>query len=69
MSKSKNKAEDKTLKVTLRRSLASRMEKHRRVARTLGLRKLNQTVVVPDIPSTRGMINKISYLLEVEETE
>ncbi|MFZ0544790.1 MAG: 50S ribosomal protein L30 [Candidatus Promineifilaceae bacterium] len=37
--------------------------------RALGLRKLNQTVEQDDTPVIRGMINKVSHLLAVEEVE
>ncbi len=65
-----NKAQDsmsKTLKITLRRSLIARPEKHRKVVRSLGLRKLNSTVALQDTPAVRGMIEKVSHLLEVED--
>ncbi|MEB3286086.1 MAG: 50S ribosomal protein L30 [Vampirovibrionales bacterium] len=55
----------KTLSVTLTRSLLGRPEKHRRVAKALGLTKLNRTVAHADTPIIRGMINKISHLLTV----
>lgn len=54
------------LKITLTRSLLGRPEKHRRVARALGLTKSQRTVVQYDTPIIRGMINKISHLLTVE---
>ncbi len=55
------------LKITLKRSLIGRPEKHRVVVRTLGLRKVNQTVVHNDTPAIRGMINKVTHLLAVTE--
>jgi len=57
----------KRLRITLKRSLIGRPEKHRRIVRALGLRRLNQTVVHNDTPSIRGMIKKTSHLLEVVE--
>jgi len=57
----------KTLSITLRKSMIGRPEKHRRVVRSLGLRKLNKTVVLKDTPAVRGMIRKVSHMLEVEE--
>ena len=59
-------SEQKTIKVTLVKSLIGRIEGQRACARGLGLRKLNQTVEVIDTPENRGMINKISYLLKCE---
>ena len=56
----------KTLKVTLVRSLIGTMRTHRATVRGLGLRRINHTVEVIDTPATRGMINKISYLLKCE---
>lgn len=60
-------AETGKLKVTLVRSLNGRVEKHRACVAGLGLRRMNHTVTVEDTPSIRGMINKVSYLLKVEE--
>jgi len=57
----------KKLRITLKRSLIGRPEKHRRIIRALGLRKVNQTVVHNDTPSIRGMIKKTAHLLEVVE--
>ena len=55
------------LKITLRKSVVGRPEKHRRTVESLGLRKLNRTVVLKDTPCVRGMIRKVPHLLEVEE--
>ena len=55
------------LQVTLRRSMHGRAKGHRECVRGLGLRRMHQTVEVEDTPCTRGMINKVSYLLRVEE--
>jgi large subunit ribosomal protein L30 len=57
----------KILKITLKKSLIGRPEKHRRVVRSLGLRKLNKTVVLAETPTIRGMVQKVSHLLDVEE--
>ena len=62
----KKKASNKTLKVTLLGSIHGRLASHQACARGLGLRRRHQTVEVEDTPCTRGMINKIHYLLEVE---
>jgi len=56
----------KKLKVTLIRSPAGQMAKHRETVRGLGLRKMHHTVEVQDTPAVRGMINKVRYLLAVE---
>lgn len=55
------------LEITLVKSLIGRKPNHIVIANTLGLRKLNKTVVLPNNPSVRGMINKINYLLNVRE--
>ena len=57
----------KKLRITLRKSMIGRPEKHRRVVHSLGLKKLNKTVVLKDTPAVRGMIRKVSHMLEVEE--
>ncbi|EKD45555.1 MAG: 50S ribosomal protein L30 [uncultured bacterium] len=57
----------KQLKVTLTRSAIGCKPQHKACVATLGLRKLQQTVVIADNPCTRGMINKVGYLLSVEE--
>ncbi|GAB4292419.1 50S ribosomal protein L30 [Sulfurivermis fontis] len=59
-------AQKNTLKVTLVRSLNGRLAAHKACAAGLGLRRMNQTVEVEDTPCTRGMINKVSYLVKVE---
>ena len=56
------------LAITLKKSPIRCQGKHRVTVKSLGLNKLNQTVVHDDSPAIRGMINKVSYLLQVEET-
>jgi large subunit ribosomal protein L30 len=55
------------LEITLRRSLIGTPDKLRRVAKGMGLAKMNRTVVLVDTPSTRGMIAKINHLVEAKE--
>ena len=62
----KKSNDNKPLKVTLVRSLLGRPDKHRRVAKALGLTKTNRSVHHADTPIIKGMINKISHLLSVE---
>jgi large subunit ribosomal protein L30 len=57
----------KQLKVTLVKSMHGRLKKHIACVKGLGLRKINHTVLVEDTPSIRGMVNKVNYLLKVEE--
>jgi large subunit ribosomal protein L30 len=64
----KIKAESaKLLKVTLVKSPIGYRSDQGDTVRALGLRKLQSTVEVKDTPAIRGMINKISHLLSVEE--
>lgn len=60
-------ADTKKLRVTLIKSRFGRLKSHRACVAGLGLRKINQTVEVIDTSENRGMINKVSYLLRVEE--
>jgi large subunit ribosomal protein L30 len=53
------------LKITLKRSVIGRPEKYRRIVKSLGLRKINQSVVHDDTPMIRGQIHKTSHLVEV----
>jgi len=55
------------IKLTLVRSLNGRVAKHKACVAGLGLRRMHHTVTVDNTPSNRGMINKISYLLKVED--
>lgn len=55
------------IKITLTRSLIGRSAKHVQIAKQLGLRKINSEVTQPDNPAIRGMVNRINYMLEVEE--
>ena len=57
----------KQIQITLKRSLIGRPEKHKVIVNTLGLRKVSQTVVHNDTPAIRGMINKVTHLVEVTE--
>lgn len=57
------------IQITLKKSPIGRPEDQRVTVRTLGLRKLNQTVVHNDTPQIRGMINKVSHLVEAVEVE
>ena len=60
-------ATPKELKVTLVKSKFGRLKRHKACVAGLGLRKIHQTVTVIDTPENRGMINRVSYLLSVEE--
>ena len=58
-----------TVKVTLIRGLMGKKPDHRATVRGLGLKWRMHTVEVQDTPQTRGMINKISYMLRVTEAK
>ena len=60
-------AKPKQLKVTLLKSRYGRLKNHRACVAGLGLRKIRQSVTVNDTPENRGMIDKVSYLVSVEE--
>ncbi len=57
---------DKTIRVTLTKSLNGRLKKHKACAAGLGLRRIGHTVEVQDTPAVRGMINKVYYMVRVE---
>ncbi len=59
----------KKIQVTLKRSTIGRPETQKIVVKTLGLRKLNQTVIHNDNPAIRGMVEKVSHLVEVKELD
>ena len=61
-------SKEQTLNIKLIKSGIGRMKKHKLCIKGLGFRKLNQTVTVIDTPSNRGMINKISDMLEILES-
>ena len=57
----------KTLKITQVRSAIGRQKVQKVTLRTLGIKKMNHSVEHKDTPQIRGMINRISHLLQVEE--
>ena len=56
-----------TMKVQLVRSMHGRLDKHKACVRGLGLRRMHQVVEVEDTPATRGMLNKVNYMVRVVE--
>jgi large subunit ribosomal protein L30 len=58
-------ADVKTIKVKLVRSPIGCKQSHRDTVRGLGLRRLNSVAELQDTPAVRGMINKVSYLVQV----
>lgn len=61
------KKDTKTVKVTLKKSTIGEKPKTRATVEGLGLRKINQTVSQVDSPSLRGMLHKVSHLVEVTD--
>ena len=57
----------KQIKVTLTRSTNKRLETHKACVAGLGLRRIGHTVILNDTPEIRGMINKVSYMVDVKE--
>lgn len=55
------------ISVTLKKSTIGFARDQRRTIASLGLRRLNQTVLHEDTPSIRGMVNKVQHLVEVSE--
>ena len=60
-------AAGKTIKVTLVKGLTATKHTHRESVKGLGLKRRSQTVELVDTPAIRGMINRVSYLVKVEE--
>ena len=60
-------AEQKMLKVTLVKSPIGAVPKHKATVQSMGLRKLNKSIMLPDNAATRGQIQQIKHLVKVEE--
>lgn len=57
------------LKITWAKSCSHRPESQEKVIRSLGLRRLNQSVIHGDTPTIRGMVNKVKHLVVVQELD
>ena len=55
------------LKITWKKSYIGKPQNQRRIIKSLGLRRLNHSVIHSDTPTIRGMVNKVSHLVVVEE--
>ena len=64
---SKPAAAGKKIKVTLVKGLTATKRTHRESVKGLGLKRRSHTVELVDTPAVRGMINRVSYLVKVEE--
>ena len=58
---------DQKLKITLVKSTIGAVPKNRATVESMGLRKLNSFVVLPDHAATRGQIRQVAHLVKVEE--
>jgi large subunit ribosomal protein L30 len=63
------KKQAKTLRIKLTKSPIGYSQRQKDTVRSLGLRKMNQVVEHDDTDVIRGMINKVSHLVTVEESE
>jgi len=61
-------SENQNITIKLIKSGIGRMKNHKLCIKGLGFKKLNQVVTVVDSPSNRGMINKISDMVEIIES-
>ena len=61
------KAATKKLKITLVRSTIGQVPKNRATIAAMGLKKINQTVELPDNDATRGQIRQVRHMIKVEE--
>ncbi len=57
----------KKIKVKLVKGLAGCKQAHRDTVRGLGLKKVNQVSELADTPAVRGMINRVNYLVRIED--
>ena len=62
-------AKAKKIKITQKKSIIDRPKKQKLTIEALGLGRPNYFVVHTDTPQIRGMVNKVSHLVEVEEIE
>ncbi|MGX8728397.1 MAG: 50S ribosomal protein L30 [Lachnospiraceae bacterium] len=60
-------AEEKKLKITLVKSTIGAVPKNKKIIESMGFKKLNSFVILPDNAATRGQLQKIGYLVKVEE--
>ncbi|MDR4651717.1 MAG: 50S ribosomal protein L30 [Nitrosomonas sp.] len=57
---------EKTIKITLVKSLIGTKNKHRSIVKGLGLKKINSTAKLKNTDSVQGMIKKVNYLIKCE---
>ncbi len=59
----------KKLKITLVRSTIGQVPKNKKIVKSMGFKKLNSSVILPDNAATRGQIRLISHMVKVEELD
>jgi len=59
----------KKLRVTLKKSLIDKDKRHKLTLKALGLTKIGKTRFFPDNDAVRGMLNQVSYMVDVEEVK
>ena len=57
----------KKIRVTQTKSSNGRLQSHKATLTGLGLRRIRHTVEVDDTPENRGMINKVNYMIRVDD--
>jgi large subunit ribosomal protein L30 len=57
---------EKTITVKWIRSVIGRTDDQKKTIRGLGFKRLHQTLTLPDRPEIRGMINRVTHLVEVK---
>ena len=60
-------AENKMLKITLIKSTIGAVPKNKKIVKSMGFKKLNSSVILPDNAATRGQIQQVGYMLKVTE--
>ena len=61
-------SKEKKMTIKLIKSGIGRMKRHKLCIKGLGFKKLNQSVTIEDTPSNRGLVNKISDMIEIQES-
>ena len=61
-------SKEKKMTIKLVKSGIGRMKRHKLCIKGLGFKKLNQSVTIEDTPSNRGLVNKISDMIEIQES-
>jgi large subunit ribosomal protein L30 len=57
----------KKIKVILKKSPINKIKRHKLILKALGLKKIGRSRILPDNKAVRGMVSKVSYMVEVQE--